>query len=74
MQDNRFDASRPLPVGARVRINQGQLAGYDGRIVSIDGGRREVWFAVTVFDRPVELRLDFATAAQTLDVVPEDGD
>lgn len=71
MSDVRFDPTNPPSAGGRVRINAGQFKGYEGSVLSVDSNRREVRFKIEVFNRPVELSLDFNAAAQLLDIVTD---
>lgn len=68
MRPARFDPESPAPVGSRMRINSGQFEGYTGEVSRLDGKGRAVYFTIVVFDRPVELSLDYDTAAEILDV------
>lgn len=68
MPSARFHPERPPLVGVPVRINAGQFCGHEGRVSRIDEQERVVHFTIMLFDRPVELRLDFDTAADILDV------
>ena len=69
MRSTRFDPTAPPQVGAQVRINTGQFEGYTGEVTRHDARGRAVCFTITVFDRPVELSLDYNTAAEILDMV-----
>jgi transcription antitermination factor NusG len=64
----RFDPEALPRVGGQVRINTGQFEGYTGTITRLDANIREVYFTISVFDRSVELVLDFDTAVEILDV------
>lgn len=59
----------PPKVGTWVRINTGVFEGYTGQVTRLAARGRAVHFPITVFDRPVELNLDYDTAAQILDTV-----
>jgi hypothetical protein len=65
----RFDPGKPSHIDSQVRINTGEFEGYIGRVTRLDDRSRTVYFTITVFQRPVELRLDYDTAAQILDIV-----
>jgi transcription antitermination factor NusG len=69
MQSTRFDPQALPPIAGKVQINTGQFKGYAGLITRVDEQNRIVYFAITVFDRPVELSLDFESAASILDVL-----
>jgi len=68
MHSGRFDPKAPPGVGRKVRINTGQFEGYTGAVTQVDATARVVYFTISVFDRPVELRLDFDTAAEMLNL------
>ncbi|EMI53024.1 hypothetical protein [Rhodopirellula sallentina] len=60
----------PLLAGDAVSINDGQFAGYTGSITRVDAIAKVIFIEVDVFDRPVELQLDYATAKTLLDTSP----
>jgi transcription antitermination factor NusG len=65
----RFDPGARPRVGGQVRINTGQFEGYSGPVIRVDEHNRVIYFSITVFQRSVELSLDFDTAATILDVL-----
>ncbi len=71
MHSGRFDPKAPPGVGRQARINTGQFEGYVGTVTRVDEGARAVYFTISVFDRPVELCLDFYTAAEILDLLTD---
>jgi hypothetical protein len=66
MGSSRFNPEVPPKVGAQVRINAGQFEGYTGEVTKLDAQGRVVYFAITVFERLVELSLRYDTATETL--------
>jgi len=64
----RFNPESPVPVGSPVYINSGEFEGYGGEVTRLDIAVRAVHFVISVFERPVELWLDFDTAAKILNV------
>jgi transcription antitermination factor NusG len=64
----------PLRMGNLTRIMTGQIEGYEARVIGVDSARREVCLSLTVFERPVAIRLDFRTAADILELVQKPTD
>lgn len=66
----RFNPDSPPHVGDQVRVAAGQFDGHFGQVTRIDCNGRAVYFTIAVFERPVELSLDFDTAVEMLEIPP----
>jgi hypothetical protein len=56
-----------LQVGDRALVTEGEFRGYEVQVTRLDEARRTVYFTMMVWNRPVELQLDFAVAAWLLE-------